>query len=452
MRTLHPIPSKASQRGAALLLTFLVLIVILMIVYQVSRITTTERNEAARTMVETQMDFAIQAAQLENKTILMDDAEQAASAGEGEAPGGEGMPGEGDPAAGEGDGGEGEGGEEEAGPSDSYMDSWATVQQSSIGEVDVISFLVDEDRKFNILALASEDEEEAEKAELIITRILDECRAPTSLDIESSEAAEMARIMRRFLDDRVSGAYPVPRMAGEAEVGDPILPLSLRELMSLDPFEDHHFRDYFDERGNRVYSIEQFLTIYSSPVLGPTGDSELGYAVNVNTAPLPVLAGLFDSREVDPRVWLEILEYRNEEEQADPQADPAEEQFRQNRFNEALPMLQVFTSLDQVEELPSLAAMDPEQRDLVLERLKVESAVFTVTILAKKSTLANANTDSFAMTREEIETEEQAGTDMVRVVRQVLWRQSGEEGPTMQTLLHWSVLDFVPMEYLDVQD
>ena len=431
------------RRGAALLLTFLVLIVILMIVYQVARITGSERNEADRSLTLTQMDFAIQAALLENQKFLREDAEQAAG-GEGDT-GADGAPGEGIP---DGEGGEGEeGGGEEEGPSDSLMDSWATVQQSTIGEVDVISFVVDEDRKFNILGMLDEDDELANEAEAIVVRILDRCREGTMLDIDGGTATDMAQAMRRYMTDRFSETYPTPSLVG-LEDGMPILPLSLREFLVVPPFQDHHFRDYFDEQDNRVHSIDHFLTIYSSPTLGQAADSELGYAVNVNTAPLQVLAGLFDSREIDPRVWLEIIDYRNEIKEND--GDEEEEAtFRQNRFNEELPEFQVFTSLDQVEELPTLADMEPETRNLVLSRLKVESEVFSITILAKRSTRSNSDLQDFELTREEVERQEQDGTDLVRVVRKVVWRQSGDEGAVMHTLMPWLVLDYVPLEVLD---
>ncbi len=437
-------PGDRDQRGAALLLTFLVLIVILMIVYQVSRITSSERNEAYRSLTLTQMDFAIQAALLENQRFLREDADQGGAGAEGDLDAGADTGGD-FPEGGDDLEGEGEGGEE--GPSDSLMDSWATVQQSTIGEVDVISFVVDEDRKFNILGMLNEDEELANEAEAIVTRILDRCREGSMLDIDAGTATEMAQAMRRYMEDRFSETYPTPNLVGQEE-GRPVLPLSMREFLVVPPFQEHHFRDYFDEQDNRVHAIDQFLTIYSSPTLGQSATSELGFAVNANTAPLQVLAGLFDSRRIDPRVWLEIVDYRNEERETD--ADEEEElAFRQNRFNEELPELQVFTDLSQIEELPTMADMDPEVRNEILARLKVESEVFSITILAKKSTRSGSDVQDFEATRQEVEKQEQAGTDLVRVVRKVVWRQSGEEGASMATLIPWMVLDYVPLELLD---
>ncbi|HPF13808.1 MAG: hypothetical protein H6830_11590 [Planctomycetes bacterium] len=446
MRTLRPQVPRSKRRGAALLLTFLVLIVILMIVYQVARITTTERNEADRVLTETQMDLAIASAFLENQTILKDDADQAAG-GEPYPSADPGATGAADPEA----SADPNATSEDSAPNDSLMDGWATVQQSTIGDVDVVTFITDEDSKFNILGMLSEDTEEADKAEAITTRILDRCREGTTLDIDGGTASEMARTMRTFMVDRSTGGYPTPNRV-DTQAQGAVLPLTMQEFLVLRPFEEQHFRDFFDERGNRVYSIDHFLTIYSSPVLGPNATSTLGYKVNANTAPLAVLAGLFEAREVDPRVWLEIIEYRNTEEETDPNADESEAQFRQNRFNEELPQFQTFHSLDQIEELPTLSAMEPELRNEVLARLKIDSQVFSITILAKKSTLSNPDAQAMEMRREDVEREEQAGTDLVRVVRQVLWRESGDEGTTMRILLNWSALDYVPLEMLDTPD
>ncbi|MEZ6019863.1 MAG: hypothetical protein R3F17_07095 [Planctomycetota bacterium] len=347
MRLLRPYRARPAQRGAALLLFFLVLIVIVMIVYQVNRLTSSERIDAERSVTLAQMDLAIQAAQLENRALLSDDAAQASAEGDSSGASGDST---GDGTGEEGLPADGEGGESgSTGPVDSYMDTWAPAQQSSIGEVEVVTFMEDEDRKFNVLNILSADPEEAQEAEAIIVRILDRCREQTTFDIDNGKASEMATSIRRFIEDRYSNTYPTPNRV-DAEPGDPILPLSLRELVAIPPFEEHMFRDFFDERGEQVYAIDHFLTLYSSPMLGPSGTPTGGYTVNVNTAPLIVLAALFDSRDVNTRVWLDVAEYRRREADRDPNADEAEEVFRQNRFNEELPNLQYFESLTQVEE------------------------------------------------------------------------------------------------------
>ncbi|MCA9001409.1 MAG: hypothetical protein KDB61_05770, partial [Planctomycetes bacterium] len=178
------------ERGAALLITFLVMIVVLMIVYQVNRITATEQIDADRTLTLTRMNLAIQSAQQQvEQDLLTDaqaDAEEDTGAGAGDGEGGLPM---GDP--------EGEaGGDESSAPVDSFNDDWATIQATVIGEQNLSVYVVDEDRKFNILGMLSEDEEEALEAEAIVTRILDRCREGTRVDIPSGLASDMARAMK----------------------------------------------------------------------------------------------------------------------------------------------------------------------------------------------------------------------------------------------------------------
>ena len=430
------------ERGAALLITFLVLIVVLMIVYQVNRITANEQIEASRSMTLTRMDLAIDAAFLQVEQDLLTDAQaDADEEGEGGDPGAD--PGASLPTT-EGDGSEGEEGGE-SGPVDSFNDEWASVQATSIGEQDLTVYVIDEDRKFNILGMLSEDVEEAQEAQSIVTRILDRCRDGTRVDIESGTAEDMARAMKSFLEDRVGGTFPTPNRLGDDSVSV-VLPLSMREFVAIDPFEGHHFQDYLDEDGHRVHAIDCFLTVYTSPVIGVEPTSPLGFAVNVNTAPLAVLAGLFDPRMVDTSLWIEILEYRNEEEDREDESQDEEPQL--NEYGEPLIARKDFRSLTDLESLPTMEGMDPETRELVMARLKVDSQVFSVTITARESTLHEQGMDPEDMSRAERERAERSGTDLIRSVRRVLWRQPGEEAAT-HILLFWDVLDHAPLELLD---
>ncbi len=432
------------QRGAALLITFLVLIVVLMIVYQVNRITASEQIEASRSLVLTKMDYAIDAAFLQVEQDLLADSQS-----EEEEEGGEGDP-QGDPAAAiAGAGGEeGEGGGEgPTGPVDSFNDEWATIQSTSIGEQDLSVYVIDEDRKFNILGMLAEDVEEAQEAELIVARILDSCRNGTRVDIQSGTAEDMARAMKSFLEDRIGGTFPSPNHLADPD-GGAIMPLSMREFVAIEPFSAHHFQDYLDEDGNRVHAIDCFLTVYSSPAIGPEEESQLGYTINVNTAPLPVLAGLFDPSLVDPSLWREIIEHRNEEQESEEGAQDEEPQL--DEFGEPMIATKEFQATTDLESLPTMEGLDPETRDLVMARFKVDSQVFSITITARESTLMDQGMDPHDMSREERELAERAGTDLVRTVRRVLWRQGGEEAGT-HILALWDVLDHAPLELLDVE-
>ncbi|MFT5058952.1 MAG: hypothetical protein ACI89E_001734, partial [Planctomycetota bacterium] len=49
---------------------------------------------------------------------------------------------------------------------------------------------------------------------------------------------------------------------------------------------------------------------------------------------------------------------------------------------------------------------------------------------------------------EERELAERSGTDLIRTVRRILWRQPGEQIAT-HTMVQWDVLDHAPLELLD---
>ena len=68
-------PTDPNKRGAALMLSFLVLIVILMICYQITRTTGIDRIEAQRTQTLTGMDYAISSAFLQVAEDLLADVE-----------------------------------------------------------------------------------------------------------------------------------------------------------------------------------------------------------------------------------------------------------------------------------------------------------------------------------------------------------------------------------------
>ena len=160
------------------------------------------------------------------------------------------------------------------------MDAWATPQVTQIGGEDLRIFVVDEDRKFNVLNMLAEDEEEAEEALEIVTRILDNCREGTLADLDRSEASTMARAMRDHLVRRDDSLLPRPQQLSsgdgdeesqrEADPDAPAMPLTMREFVVLEPFQEQHFRDFFDQDGERVHAIDQFDDLHRRPTPAPT--------------------------------------------------------------------------------------------------------------------------------------------------------------------------------------
>lgn len=248
------------RRGAALMLAFLVLTVLMLIVFQISIGTSTDARVARNGLSLAVFDEAIESAILKTMQDLADDAEAAAEADEGAGVQQPSIPGLG------GLGGADDGADREAtGPVDSREDSWGRPQQTEINGVSLRIFVQDEDSKYNVLTMLTPDDDEAEKAFDRVVRILDLCREGTTVDIDEGEARDMAEAMRDFLRDREDQELPQPSLLTDLQ-DEPGrgLPLTLREFLVLEPFTEHHFRDFRDHEGNVVHSIGAFLTVSTS--------------------------------------------------------------------------------------------------------------------------------------------------------------------------------------------
>ena len=438
-----------------MLLSFLVLMVIIAIVYQLNRVTVTDKQVADRDFTSTNMDLAIESALLEVMEQLQMDGEMKMSS---EDTGDEAATDVGsmDPSGGF----QGEG-DDNPDAVDSFMDEWSQIAATSINELDLRILIVDEDRKYNILNLLVEDLDLAQEALERVERILDMCREGTEADIDGALAAEMARAMQDHMLERNNSFLPRPTQMLSDDEENPSLgmPLTMREFIALEPFSEDHFRDFFDENGDRVHSIDSYLTIYSSPFTegdeqsdSEPVDSGGGYGVNVNTAPLAVLHSLLDSRDVDSRFWEDVLQYRNTEEAPEPDDDTEDIEPMLDEFGEDVVPMQIFDSLDELNEVPGYDIVQTDARAKVDELLRVDSNVFSVFITARKVTLAERFQVLQFSSRREQEEYERSGAHMVRTVRSVVWRKMGADEVEMVPLLRWDVLDYAPLPVLDYPD
>jgi len=450
MRSLHGSPDP-SRRGAALLLSFLVLMVIIAIVYQLNRVTGTDQQVASKTLQLTKMDLAIRSALFEVLEQLREDGELRLGGGE------EGGAADMGAAAGMAEGGE-EGVESNTDAVDCQMDEWAQVAATTIDDVQLRILIEDEDRKYNILNMLAEDEEQAGEALERVARILDYCREEAIDDISTSEAEELARLMRDHMLEREGSGLPRPRalLNDDDERSTVGLPLTMREFLALEEFEEHLFRDYFDEDEMRLHAITAYLTCYTSPSTGGGGGTQAvtaegGHNVNVNTAPLAVLMALFDSREIDGRFWDSVLEYRNEEEDLPPDVEEEEEEIL-DEFGEPVVRKKFFDSLEELSELPDWETMEPELRGEIEGLLRVDSDVFSITITARVPTADERHQLREFDSRRQQEEYERSGLHLVRTVRAVYWRQMGSDSVQMVPLVPWQVLDYAPLPVLDLPE
>lgn len=486
--------SRSSERGAALLLSLLVLFVLVAIVFQLSIGTNTDARVGRNDVSITMMEMAIESALLEVEQQLITDAEGSEDEAAGGDLGAEGA----DPEAGpeDGAGEEGLGGEEGAaeGPTDSKEDEFLKPQRTEINNIKLRILVQDEDGKFNVLALADPDEALADEAEERLARILDLAREDTLADISSSDAEEMAREMREFLMRRSSSDLARPSlMTDDEEREDVGFPLSLREFGVLESFPDNAFREFRDEDGVIVHSLEAYLTVWSALTTGITlinaraansvegggtpegtvtqnedgtqtatggsadsgstiGSDGGGYTININTAPPAVLKGFFDSSVVDISFWDDVIEYRNfEEEEEEGEEEEEEEEEQYDEYGNLIYRRQIFDSVDELSEIESYESLSDETKEELTARLRVASDVFTVTIAAMRSTAAGGDEfgGGFIDTDRREDDERQAGTSLMRVVRAVYWRRSTEDEVTVVPLVRWEVLDYVPYEVRD---
>jgi hypothetical protein len=483
------------------MLSFMVLIVLILILAQIKYSTDSNARVARNEETLALMDQAIESALLQVMEDLKTDAESDSAAGagaEGDAGGaGGGLP--------DGGGAGGAGGGEESGPTDSKEDEWARAQRTEINEIQLRILVQDEDSKFNVLSVLTENEEEAEKALDRLARVIEWARKGTRAEIDGTTARRMAEAMAEFMRRRADQTLPRPALLSDREEQEDVgLPLSLREFQSIDPelFPSSLFQDYLDEEDKLVHSLGSFLTVWSSVGTvdeasaaseeagggdgagnpeegneddntddgtgepnedtdgggeeqdpanpgdnagdGGAADTPPGWAMNLNTAPGAVLHALMDERDLAYRFWDDVLLYRNEkDETVEENEDPALDEYGR-------PMIvkQYFHSVDELGEVDGWENLEPIVQGELLGLLKVQSNVFSVFITARKPT-GEEQIDPFSR-GEDIEREETNWQGLVRTVRAVLWRRPAGEGEVeMLSVVRWEELDYVPFEVLD---
>ena len=256
---------RSESRGAALVLSFMVLLVLILILAQIKYSTDTNSRVARNEETLLSMDNAIESCLFQVFEDLKSDAQSdGGGAGSGAPLGGCGGAPSG---AGSGGAAGGAAGGEDNGPTDSKEDEWARSQRTEVNEIQVRILIQDEDSKFNVLSVLTEDEDEADKAVDRLARVIEWSRKGTKAEIDGSTASRMADAMTEFMRRRNAQVLPRPAMLSDREdEKDQGLPLSLREFAAIDPelFPPDLFRDFIDENGDIVHSLGTFLTVWSS--------------------------------------------------------------------------------------------------------------------------------------------------------------------------------------------
>jgi type II secretory pathway component PulK len=361
-------PSK--ERGAILILVMLVLLVLATVVLQIWFTADVDKQVALYQRTYFPIRQAAQGAFMQACSVLLQDLESSGTSGEDSGSGdGEGDGTEPPGGGGEGSGSEGGGdplgaGDEGASNTDSLVDSWARPGEISLSfssDVEVQVLIRDEDAKFNILSIMSEDEEFQEKSMERLIRVIDLFREGTRGDLGHGSASEIAGSIKDWMKgDRDMYKFPTPETKtgkmdkDKDELGkEPInFPLTVEELVMCKGITKDLLFGY-TEGGERIPGLLEYITVYSNLTMdSQKGDEEEGEAdenlfgggeedeygdtppeeegdgegsegeegeavetnnglINVNTAPLPVLKALVEDSQLSYAVVDRIGEFRD---------------------------------------------------------------------------------------------------------------------------------------------
>jgi hypothetical protein len=155
---------------------------------------------------------------------------------------------------------------------------------------------------------------------------------------------------------------------------------------------------------------------------------------------------LMDDYDVDPRFWDDVIKHRNEEDES--QVDTDEEPILDEFGEEAVPLM-VFSSVDELVDMPEWENIEPIFRDQLRGLVGVASDVFTIYVTVQRDTSQARGQAGYSMSREEYEEQLFSLSNLTRTIACTVWRRSGEEGLELVPLQRWEYLDYIPYEVLD---
>jgi hypothetical protein len=187
------------------------------------------------------------------------------------------------------------------------------------------------------------------------------------------------------------------------------------------------------------------------------GTDKGGFAVNVNTSPPAVLKSLFDDRELHPRFWDKLIEWRNledeeEKKKNEEKATTAEDEVPLDEYGRPILKRNFFDSLTKLGEVDGYKDLDVAVQAKLNQLLTTQSNVFSIYIIARRSTSVEGDGSEALATAEERRLAEQKGDSLVRVVRSVVWRHKTDDKVEIVPIVRWEVIDYEPWEVLDYPD
>jgi type II secretory pathway component PulK len=156
----------------------------------------------------------------------------------------------------------------------------------------------DEERKWPLGLLVVGAEAQQRRRRDGLAGVIDAYREQTAKDVDLGTAERMAELIAAFMarkENESSGPVPRPRTKSDLHL------LNVADLALIPEFNDAAMFDEVDEQGNVAPGLVRFLTLHSD------------LTVNVNTAPLATLRGLF---RADDRIIADnIIDYRQKQDQ-----------------------------------------------------------------------------------------------------------------------------------------
>jgi hypothetical protein len=424
LRIRNRLPAAAGREegGFALILVLLCVVLLYVLVAETVLRSGYDRMSADNQAVDVQLRKTVRLALVEALQELVDDlADEGEEEAAGGAAGGLGALGGGGAPAG-GAGGEGE--EESSAPKgDHSRDTWFKPKSFyDDNDVSVYGWIVDENRKLNLLTLLSKDEEFAKASMERYVRVLDEIWDNTDEDLSGADAEAIARgtleMMKGF---GRTDARPRPPLKTDKDGEETSIPLALDDLKLVPQFKAEYLDDRFIQGGIHLPGLRSVLTVYTA--LSQTGSGEGGEAgagggdagaaggeesptpnnetstgsggsegellgpgvrININTVPPALLRSLANPADIPEAVIDAILEYRNtvDEEARDAAEAAAEESgdagllANDGTQTDMLQLFETLDDLDNVDEWDTLPNSDGKKDLNAL--LTTQSHVFTI--------------------------------------------------------------------------
>jgi len=292
--------SPEGERGAILILSMLVIMVLACVVVQLYFTTSVTMEIANQQKTVYPMRQAARGALLQAKAVLLQDLEDQSMTEEtgdegggidgsmdGGLDGGTGGDTGGDePDSGGMDGEMSEGGDTAGGEAvDSIVDEWARPGAISLvfaNELEVRVFIRDEDSKFNILSVVAKDDDFAMESRDRLMRLVDTFREDTRHDISRSQAERITDSIVNWLEgDRPDCFDTMPKVkTGKDDIDperldeDPIhYPLTLDELQMCEGLSPEILFG-FEQKGERIPGLAECITCYSNLIFDEIAEDE----------------------------------------------------------------------------------------------------------------------------------------------------------------------------------